>query len=167
VSCTNILIDEGGESEMKRLIVVLAVALACALVAAPTVIAIKPLRGAMELDYYPDNPIWRGTISGDISGKMFFTNVGTGKQGNQAPGMTIHFGEIWLITDAEDNMLLTGTDEGVVSLDGSEYRMNGEVVDASEAWEHLTGRKVHMSGYITWDPDTGMPATAPGTFRIN
>ena len=63
-------------------------------------------------------------------------------------------------------MLLTGTDEGIVS-PNSKYRMNGEVTDAAEQWSHLIGRTVHMSGYITWDPDTGMPLTAPGTFRVN
>lgn len=135
--------------------------------------AILPLYGSMALDFYPVNPIWRGTISGDINGLMFFFNVGTGKQGNQAPGKTIHFGEIWLITDEAENMLLTGTDKGVVSLDGSEYRMNGEVTDAGEGWEHLIGRNVHMSGYITWqnigtpeDPVI-VPETAPGIFRVN
>jgi hypothetical protein len=153
--------------DVKKLIILLALALAFTLVLVPAVSAIKPLRGAMELDFYPVNPIWRGTITGDISGKMYFTNVGTGKRGDQDPGKTIHFEEIWLITDEEDNMLLTGTDKGVVSLDGSEYRMNGVITDASEEYAHLIGRNVHMSGYITWDPDTGLPATAPGTFRVN
>ncbi len=144
-------------------------ALALSLMTLPAVPAQakKPLIGSMELNFYLENPIWRGTIAGDISGKMFFTNVGTGKQGDQTPGMTIHFSEIWLITDEEGNMLLTGTDEGVVSLDGSEYRMNGVVTDAAPQWQHLICRNVHMSGSITWDPETGLPATAPGVLQIN
>lgn len=153
--------------QFKRLIISLALAFTLVSVFAVPLQAKEPLSGSMELDYYDDNPIWRGTITGDISGKMFFTNVGTGKQGDQDPGMTIHFGEIWLITDEEDNMLLTGTDEGVVSLGNSEYRMNGWVTDAASTLSHLIGRSVHISGYITWDPETGAPVTAPGTFRVN
>jgi hypothetical protein len=127
-----------------------------------------PLTGQMELDFYEDNPIWRGSITGDISGYIFFSNVGTGKRGEQEPGMTFPFSETWLIsTDKKGKkMLLTGTDEGVVS-PNSEYRMNGVVTDAAPEWSHLIGRNVHISGYITWDPVTGAPLTAPGTFRIN
>ena len=157
--------------EIKRLIVLLALALAFTLVAVPTVTAITPLIGAMELNFYLDNPVWRGTITGDISGKMYFTNIGTGKPfDSELRGNAIFFGEIWLITDEQENMLLTGTDKGVVSLDGSEYRMNGVVTDAASEWSHLIGRNVHMSGYITWQehPEFGIiPATAPGTFRVN
>jgi len=150
---------------MKRFIVFPALALTLMLLLPGAAQVQAPLRGQMELDFYEDNPIWRGTITGDISGNMFFTNVGTGKRGNQEPGMTIHFAEIWLITDEYGNMLLTGTDEGVVS-PNSEYRMNGVVTDAAPEWAHLIGRTVHMSGYITWDA-TGWPLTAPGTFRVN
>lgn len=150
---------------MKKLIV--SVALVLTLMLVPAVSAMDPLIGSMALDFNPVNPIWRGTITGDISGNMYFNNTGTGKQGDQDPGKTIHFAEIWFITDEDENMLLIGTDHGVVSLDGSEYRMNGVVTDAAPQWSHLIGRNVHMSGYITWDPDTGAPATAPGTFRVN
>ena len=100
---------------------------------------------------------------------MIFTNVGTGKRGEQEPGMTMPFAEVWLISSDKKGkkMLLTGTDEGVVS-PNSEYRMNGVVTGAAPQWSHLIGRTIHASGYITWDPDIpGLPLTAPGTFRIN
>ncbi len=154
---------------MKRFIISLALVFTLMLV--PAVSAMKPLIGSMELDFFLDNPVWRGTITGDISGKMYFYNIGTGKPFDpELRGNAIFFGEIWLITDEEDNMLLTGTDEGVVSLGGSEYRMNGVVTDAASQWSYLIGRNVHMSGYITWQvhPEFGIiPATAPGTFRVN
>jgi len=78
--------------------------------------------------------------------------------------MAYHFEEEWWITD-QGGTILRGTDEGVVS-PNSKYRMNGVVTEAAPEWSHLIGRKVHASGYITWDPDTGAPLTAPGTFRI-
>ena len=112
---------------MRRFIVLLALALTLMVLLPGTSPADKPLRGQMELDFYPVNPIWRGTITGDISGNIFFTNVGTGKRGNQEPGMVIPFAEIWLITDEYGNMLLTGTDEGVVS-PNSEYQVHPRVL---------------------------------------
>jgi len=151
--------------QIRKSIILLTLALSLALVAAVPVQAKRPFEGSMDLNFYLENPIWRGTITGDISGNMYFTNVGTGKQGNQEPGKAIHFGEEWLITDESDVMLLTGTDEGVVS-PNSEYRMNGVVTDASEEYADLIGRNVHMSGYITWAAP-GLPETAPGTFWIH
>ncbi len=151
---------------MRRLIVLPALAFALMLLVPGTAQVQEPLIGQMELNFYPDNPVWRGTITGDISGNMFFTNVGPGKRGVEERGPTLSFEEIWLIEDESGNMLLTGTDAGVVSGANSKYRMNGVVTDAAPQWSHLIGRTVHMSGYITWDP-TGWPLTAPGTFRVN
>lgn len=151
---------------MKKLIAIPALNITLIVMLLGAVSAQAPLEGAMELDFYPENPIWRGTITGDITGNMYFTNVGPGRRGEELRGQTISFEEVWLITDAEDNMILAGTDEGIVS-PNSKYRMNGVVTEAAPAYSHLVGRTVHMSGYITWDPDTGAPLTAPGTFRIN
>ena len=114
----------------------------------------------MELDFFWDNPIWRGTISGDISGQIFFSNIG-----DKESGKAYHFSETWEIKDG-DTVLLSGTDEGVVSPD-SKYRMNGVVTYAAGEWAYSLGRNIHASGYITWDPDTGALLTAPGEFRIN
>ncbi len=151
--------------DMRRFVVLPALALTLILLLPGTAPAEEPLIGQMELDFYLDNPVWRGNITGDISGNMFFTNVGPGRRGVEERGMTLSFEEVWLITDEYGNMLLTGTDEGVVSAN-SKYRMNGVVTGAAPEWSYLIGRAVHMSGYITWDP-TGLPLTAPGTFRVN
>jgi hypothetical protein len=134
------------------------------LVPVMSVSAVQNLRTTMTLEFYGVNPIWRGTVSGDINGYMDFTNIGTGKSGNQAPGHTIHFGEIWQIWS--DDFLLRGTDKGVVTLANSKYRMNGIVTEAEGTWAHLVGHRVHMSGTITWDPDSGAPLTAPGIFQV-
>ena len=155
---------------MRRLIVLPALALTLMLLVPGTAQTDAPMVCDVYLDFDPaagpDDPIWIGTVTGDINGLIYFTNVGTGKWGNQEPGVTLHFAEVWLITDESGNMLLTGTDEGVVS-PNSDYRMNGVVTDAAPLWSHLIGRNIHASGYITWDPVTGMPLTAPGTFRVN
>ena len=124
----------------------------------------KPLYGEMELYFQPataPSPVWKGTISGDINGCMLFYNTG-----DVVVGQADHFWEIWVITDFEGNMLLEGTDKGVFSMKNGKYRMNGVVTDAASDYSHLIGRNVHMSGNITFDPETGMPATAPGIYRI-
>ena len=71
---------------MKRLIALPALVCVLVFLLAGTVPAEEPVRGQMELDYYPDNPIWRGAITGDISGDMFFTNVGPGRRGEEYAG---------------------------------------------------------------------------------
>ncbi len=146
---------------MKRLIVLPALAFALMLLLPGSAQAGPPLNCQVELDFFPKNPIWRGTISGDISGEIFFSNIG-----EKESGKAYHFEETWMIKDG-DTVLLAGTDEGVVSPD-SKYRMNGVVTEAAPQWSHLIGRDVHASGYITWDEVIpGLPLTAPGTFRIN
>jgi len=125
-----------------------------------------PLVGQVELDFYEDNPIWRGPINGDLDGWWIeFTSVE-----GFARGMVWHFGETWEIKDGENGpMLLAGTDSGIISPDpNTKYVMNGIVTHAAPLWSHLIGRNVHASGYVTWDPDDPtLPVTAPGTFRIN
>jgi hypothetical protein len=145
-------------------LLMLGLALTSVLVTAVIVNA-KPLYGEMELYFQPDtapSPVWSGTISGDINGCMHFYNTG-----DVVVGQADHFWEIWVITDCEGNMLLEGTDKGVFSMKNGKYRMNGVVTDAVGDYEYLIGHNVHMSGIITFDPDTGFPLTAPGTFRVN
>jgi hypothetical protein len=134
-----------------------------------TVIAVnaKPLYGEMALFKPPIGPphpdgyslSWSGTISGDINGKIYFYNTGRVIVGNVK-----HFWEVWLITDDSGNMLLKGTDKGVVSLANMKFRMNGEVTDAASQYEHLIGRNVHMSGYVISISQT--VKQAPGVFRV-
>jgi hypothetical protein len=101
---------------------------------------------------------WSGTVSGDIEGNIYFY-----KTAGKLVGQANHFVEVWLITDAEDNMLLMGTDKGVVSLANLSYRMSGVVTDAASGYEHLIGRNVYMGGAIT---SMGPPPTAEGIFRV-
>jgi len=147
---------------MRRLLVLPALAIALMLMLPGTAEVKVPIKGAMALNFHMMNPIWRGHISGELNGWIEFTSLeGYGKK-------AWHFGETWEIKDGEGGtVLLSGTDEGVVSPD-SKYRMNGVVTYAAEGWTHLLGRNVHASGYITWDSvDPTLPVTAPGTFRIN
>ncbi|UCE95556.1 MAG: hypothetical protein JSV51_07480 [Candidatus Bathyarchaeota archaeon] len=152
--------------EIKRLIILLTLALTLSLVAAVPTNAKKPLRGSMELYFMAEGPdigygppIWSGTISGDINGEMYFYNTGS-----KDAGQARHFWEVWYII-TEDGILL-GTDKGVVSWKNNKYRMNGIVTQATGNRMHLEGRNVHMSGYITWAAP-GLPETAPGAFHIN
>ncbi len=101
-----------------------------------------------------------GTNSGDINGKMYFYNTGRKVVGNAK-----HFWEVWLITDDFGDMLLMGTDKGVVSLANMMYRMNGVVTDAAPQYEHLIDRNVHMSGIVI-SLGSGVKQ-APGEFRVN
>ena len=160
----------------KNKLLTLTLALVSILMTVVVVNAI-PLYGEMALNFqalgptHPDliiDPVWSGTISGDIEGKMFYYNTGR-KDVSQAH----FFEETWLITDEDVNTLLTGTDSGVVSWANDKYRMNGVVTEAYGDYAHLVGHNVHMSGSITWqnigtpEEPVMQPATAPGMFRVN
>ncbi len=152
-------------------------ALSLTLICTTVLVNARPMYGEMMLyfmapgpthpDYGP--PVWSGTITGDINGNMYFYNWGMEKDVGQAH----FFWETWLITDTEGGLMLMGVDNGVVSWSNDKYRMNGVVTDAGPGYEHLVGRNVHMSGYITWEnigtPEEPVmiPETAPGTFRVN
>ena len=116
----------------------------------------------MELFFTgPANPVWTGTISGDINGEMYFHATRS-----KDVGQVHHFWEIWEIWDG-DVLLLRGIDNGVVSWKNMKYRMNGMVIEAP-GWADLVGHKVHMSGTIIWSnyPNPA-PEEAPGVFQIN
>ena len=142
---------------------------ACALTSVlMTVIAVnaKPLYGEMALSKppigppHPEGPLyWNGTISGAINGKIYFYNTG-----REVVGNVKHFWEVWLITDDAGDMLLNGTDKGVVTLANMKFRMNGVVTDAAPQYEHLIGRNVHMSGIVI-SLGSGVKQ-APGEFRL-
>ena len=143
----------------------LALALTSVLMTAVIVNA-KPLMCTMDLIKVHTGPphpewgpnTWSGTISGDIEGNIYFY-----KTEGKLVGQANHYWEVWLITDDDDNMLLMGTDKGVVSLKNLKYRMSGVVTDAAPQYEHLIGRNVYMSGeVIPLDPPEG-----PGIFRVN
>lgn len=118
----------------------------------------KPAIGPPKPEWGPLS--WSGTISGDINGNIYFY-----KTGSKIVGDVKHFWEVWLITDDNGDMLLMGTDQGVVSLANMKYRMNGVVTDAASQYEHLIGHSVHMSGVVISISST--VKEAPGEFRVN
>jgi len=146
-------------------LLVLALVLTSVLMTAVIVHA-KPLESTMDLVKVPLGPshpewghnTWSGTVSGDIDGNIYFYKT-DGKHMGQAK----HFAEVWLITDEDDNMLLWGTDKGVVSLKSLSYRMSGVVIYAAPQYADLIGRNVYMSGEIIFTA----PPEATGIFRVN
>jgi len=171
---------------MKRLTSLAMVFLLVLLPAIPAE-AKQPLYGEMQLDFNPGwggpsttVPEWTGTIAiGDGAYGMAFFNIGSGKPFvDPFTGNVLFFGEIWVIYQwlTFDNgvldhgeVLLWGTDQGVVTFANSKYRMNGKVEAASEIFAEWEGRIVHMSGIIVWDTSgpVPVPVSAPGRFRIN
>ena len=147
------------------ILLVLALALTSVLMTVVIVNA-KPLVCTMDLVKLPLGPphpewgpnTWSGTISGIIEGNIYFY-----KTGGKLVGQANHFSEVWLITDDENNMLLMGTDKGVVSLKSFSFRMSGVVTDADPQYESLIGRNVYMSGDIIFSA----PPVATGIFRVN
>ena len=147
------------------------------------------LRGTMDLYYdvtaaWPEEPVWVGTI--DIEGhgtySMRFFHLTLFKEYSQASPFEERF-EIYEEGGDPDNyeddvIYLAGPDVGVTTLankppDPCKYRMNGEIDVATGPFEMWMGRKVHMSGIITWknlgtsEEPVYAPDTAPGTLRIN
>lgn len=158
--------------------------LAMALVAPAN--AKSPLTGEMDLGFNlgwtepgTDVPIWVGTVTIDEADYgMAFFNIGTGKPFAEHPSASVSFfGEIWEIYDVDTgvmdpaafvrgDILMAGTDQGVVSFNNNKYRMNGSVEEAYGIFEMWAGRRVHMSGTVEFYP-FGAPQFAPGTFRVN
>ncbi len=126
----------------------------------------RPIYSTMDLIKLPLGPphpewgpnTWSGTVSGAIEGNIYFY-----KTAGKLVGEANHFEEVWLITDSDNNMLLMGTDHGVVSLKSFSYRMSGVVTDAAPQYESLIGRNMYMSGEIIFQN----PPLAPGIFRVN
>lgn len=110
---------------------------------------------------------WGGTISGDINGEMYFYKFLDEHERGQSDeyAAASHFEEIWVITDSGGDMLLMGTDHGVVSWANAKYRMSGVVTDAASLYEDLIGHRVYMSGDIIENEDETYEA--PGVFRVN
>jgi hypothetical protein len=147
------------------------------------------LRGTMELrhSFGPPNSQgvklnWVGHITIDgVEYGMLFYNHGTGKPFNtQNPGNNVFFGEKWYIYESIDfqfddqgvatildkgPVLLSGNDQGVVSLANFLYRMNGQVEVANGIFQDWLGYHVHMSGEILFA--NGAPSQAPGVFQID
>lgn len=178
----------------KKLLTVLLVVSILTLLPIISVQAKKPtphLTGTMDLDFnlgflgvYPDGPYkttpcWIGTIKIDgYEYDMIFYHLTLFKGYSKASD----FMEKWIISDSNGNCL-AGYDSGLTNtaqLDPSDepptahlYIMTGKVEEATGVFADWLGRKVHMSGYITYqfiETNGGLalvPETAPGTFRIN
>ena len=183
----------------KRLLLVVTLIAALSLVAAPVSAGPdKPISGEMELHFnlgfgneVAPCPVsaraWAVPLDGITHGIAFFPT------GEKNVGKVHHFTEVWEVYDppfdfmgglltecSPGEIVLSGTDAGVSS-PNSKYRMNGTVEEAFAAFAQWDGRRVHMSGDITWqdidvpnpDPDVGglititVPETAAGYFRIN
>ncbi|MFX1368980.1 MAG: hypothetical protein ACFFAY_10305 [Promethearchaeota archaeon] len=143
---------------MKRLSVSM-VALTIIMVLVPNVAAAQ-YRCEMYVSFNPGvfenpaNPIWVGTISGDIDGTMIFWATGpipSKDLGNPHDFFwRVHFfTEYWEITDADGDMI-AGIDKGNTVSSNWKFRMNGEVTMATGKYADLVGHKVHMNGQITW-----------------
>jgi len=172
--------------DVRKLIVLLALAFTLVLVPAGTAQAKKPLRGTMDLEF---NLLWPGpqdvipdwvgniTIDGTEYGMAFFA-IGSGKAFDDFLKGKVHFfEEIWRIYDwmtfnfttQELNygeILLWGYDVGQTNTQNNNYHMNGNVEVAIGDFAIWQGRNVHISGEIIWY-EPGVPHYAPGTFRIN
>jgi len=178
--------------QVKRLIVLLALAFTLALVPAIPAQAKNPLIGNMDLEFnldWPgphqtDIPDWVGNITIDsIEYGMAFFAIGSGKAFvDVLPGKVHFFEEIWRIYDwvtfdfetqvlEYGEILLWGYDAGQTCLHehNNNYHMNGNVEVAFGDFAVWQGRNVHMSGEIEWQetPEGPAPKYAPGTFRIN
>ena len=176
----------------RKLSVVLVMVVVLSLIIAAPAGAKKPqsaLTGDMELYFNlgfgqatacPDI-VWAGTVELNdvLYGMAFFPT------GEKNVGKVHHFWEDWKIYDTPFDftggvltectpgaVVLAGNDSGVSSPNDT-YRMNGVVDEAFDPFEEWDGRRVHMSGVITWqvlstpDGDVVVPETGPGTFRLN
>ncbi len=142
----------------KKLSVVLA-ALTIIMVFIPTAQA-KQYGSTVELSFNPlvfedpTEPIWVGTISGEIDGTMVFwaTGPNPSKDLGHPPGFPwqVHFfTEYWEITDDEGDWI-AGIDNGNTGYSNWKYRMNGVVTEATGKYVDLVGHRVHMHGQIEW-----------------
>ena len=156
----------------KKLSVVLA-ALTIIMVFIPTAQA-KQYGSTVELSFNPDfsetEPIWVGTISGEIDGTMKFWATGPDptKDLGHPPGFPwqVHFfTEYWEITDG-DGDLIAGIDNGNTGYSNWKYRMNGVVTEATGKYVDLVGHRVHMHGQIEWT-EVFVSGVAVGLVIIN
>jgi len=154
--------------QIKRLIVLLALAFTLALVPAGTAQAKKPLR--YECEGWNTDFGWQGTITS--SGDLFEYTIIWDTKVAVFKKASVYFFEEWFIGDGIEyvdgevtgDVVLAGFDEGVTRLKNGEFTGNGRVTEAGEGWEHLFGRKEHLSGTVY---DWGEPTLFTGTVQIN
>lgn len=130
---------------MKRLIVLLALALAFTLVLVPagTAQPNRPLRCELEIELSWDPFQWEGTITGDIEGT--FTIFPDPEP--SFPGILEHYVETWVIETDEGSIELI--QKGVWSFKTFKFKSNGWVTAATGTWEYLLGSDAHVRGVTT------------------
>ena len=156
------------------MIVLLAWACTLLLVPAGTVQAKKPLR--YECEGWATDFGWQGTItSGDLDGYTgIWVTLAVDFRGGEIPedAKNVYFFEEWFIGDGIEyvdgevtgDVVLAGFDEGVTRFKNGKFTGNGRVIEASEDYTHLIGRKEHLSGTVY---DWGPPPLFTGTVQIN
>ena len=130
------------------------------------------LIGVMDLTFVYNPAVsdvaWEGTI--DFEGYPTY-GIRFHHTGGEIKGQSNHFEESFEIFDGS-GVLLAGPDAGVEPIANKppapvKYMSNGVVEVANAPFEMWLGRNTHMSGIVIFDQVTGVPLTAPGTFRIN
>lgn len=161
--------------DIRRLIVLLALACTLLLVPAGTAQAKKPLR--YECEGGATDFGWQGTItSGDLSGYTgIWVSLVLDFRGGE-PAKNVYFFEKWFIGDGIEYVdggvtgvvVLAGFDEGVTRFKNGKFSGNGIVTegydDINGDWSDLIGSKEHLSGTVY---DWGPPPSFTGTVQIN
>jgi len=161
--------------DVKRLIVLLALALTftLALVPAGTVQAKKPLKCELFIELNWDwegfpwgtpgsKYTWIGTVWGDINGDFYVTLSEA-----SYPGKTEHFSETWIIENETEGWVIEGFDEGVWKMSNFKWLANGGVTSATGTWSYLVGSNMQYSGTTTEFPvPYGTPVNGTGKMHI-
>ncbi len=175
----------------KRVAVLLGAVSLLMLVSVTPSVAKAPLEGMIHAQFnlaWPgpdqtDIPDWIGTIAidGQEYGIAFF-RVGNGKPFEEDPSaQVVFFEEVWRIYDSltyefdaggglvlfePGEVVLSGTNSGVVTVANSKFHWTGSVVEAAEPYAEWLGRRAYGSGDITWY-DFGAPLYADGPMRLH
>jgi len=153
--------------DIRRLIVLLALAFTLALVPAGTAQPMKPLRCGvffeLNWDWFVNPPApytWNGTVWGDIDGNVTLTLIEA-----RFPGITEHYSEEWVIVTTDGS--ITIYQEGVWSFKSFKFKSNGWVTAATGAWAYLLGSDAHVRGVTSPFPvPPPTPVNGTGTMWI-
>jgi len=102
---------------------------------------------------------WSGTITSEpFLGMAMYWHQPVIKD----KGDALYFLEIWLIKDVDENIILSGYDEGETRLQNGTFTGNGKVIYAAEGWKHLIGLKEQCEGKANLEA-----MTFTGNIQIN
>lgn len=145
--------------DVRRLIVLLALAFTLVLVPAGTAQAKKPLGCDISIVLDLNLFQWNGTITGDVEGDFIITPDPV----PPFPGKTEHFLETWVISTTDGYIRLY--QEGVWNMKTGKWRSNGMVTSADGNWMYLIGCNAHVRGVTTLPIEHGM--TGEGRLTIS